>query len=126
PTLFRSDPLTGLTGTYGYDAAGRLTAVSYGANRPGRTYTYDNLGRTATDTQTKAAGTTAASTSYGYDNDDLLTSRTTTGYAGADANTYGYAARGRLTGWTRPDPTTVSNGNDGATNRTTSTDPTCT
>ncbi|MEV1179354.1 RHS repeat-associated core domain-containing protein, partial [Nonomuraea sp. NPDC049784] len=36
---------------------------------------------------------------YGYDDADRLTSKTTTGTAGAGANTYGYDLAGRLTSW---------------------------
>jgi len=45
--------------------------------------TYDNFGRLATDTVRSSTNTTALATSYTYDLDDLVTSKTTTGFSGA-------------------------------------------
>ncbi|WUW86264.1 hypothetical protein OG595_10230 [Streptomyces sp. NBC_01451] len=61
--------------------------------------------------------TTVASTAYGYDRDDNLTSKQTTGTAGAGQQSYGYDQAGRLTSWTK-DGTTTSYEWDAAGNRT--------
>ncbi|MFI0406851.1 RHS repeat domain-containing protein [Actinomadura sp. 3N508] len=55
---------------------------------------------------------------YGYDLDDHLTSKTTTGTAGAGQNTYGYDDAGRLTSWTDPAGQQTEYGWDAAGNRT--------
>jgi len=117
------DPLTGRTASYGYNNLGLLASTGFGTGAASRSYGYDDLGRLSTDTWQRSDGSTAASFTYGYDNDDLLTSRTTTGLAGAGSNTYGYDGLGRLTSWTRPDSQQVTYGYDGASNRTTVTDP---
>ena len=52
-----------------------------GATR--RTFGYDGLHRLTSDTLTAAGGATVASVGYGYDPDGNLTSKTTTGFAGA-------------------------------------------
>ncbi|MFF4717097.1 polymorphic toxin-type HINT domain-containing protein [Streptomyces eurythermus] len=110
-----TDPLTGVRQTYGYDGAGALEKVDYGAGRS-RGFTYDDLGRLDTDTLKNSAGRTMASTDYGYDDDDRLTSKTTTGTAKAGTSTYGYDQAGRLTSWTA-DGTTTAYGWDDSGNR---------
>jgi RHS repeat-associated protein len=99
------DGLTGATQQLGYDGAGAVKTVGYGAGRL-RTFGYDDFGRTASDTLTNAAGQTVASTTYGYYLDDQLNSETTTGTAGAGQRTYTYDQAGRLTGQTSAGVTT--------------------
>ncbi|MCC8242701.1 polymorphic toxin-type HINT domain-containing protein [Saccharothrix luteola] len=93
------DAVTGTTQVLGYDAAGQVRTIDYGARRV-RTFGFDDLGRTTSDVLSNAAGQSAASITYGYDLDDHLTTKTTVGLAGAGANTYGYDHAGRLTSWT--------------------------
>jgi RHS repeat-associated protein len=112
-----ADPLSGVTATYGYDNANRLTGIGYGTGNATRGYTYDPLGRLTGDTIKNPAGTTTASTTYGYDPNDNLTTKNTTGIAGAAANSYGYDQAGRLTSWTTG-ATTTDYGWDGAGNLT--------
>jgi RHS repeat-associated protein len=114
-----NDPLTATTATNTYNTAGRLSSVSHGSGKPTRTYTYDGFGRIDTDTTTRPNGTVSASVDYGYDNDNLLTSKTTTGVGGAGANTYTYDGMGRVTSWLSPGGTTTTYGYDAASNRTT-------
>lgn len=110
------DGITGVTQKYTYDAAGFLTSIDYGSGRV-RSVTYDNLSRVATDTTRNGAGTAVASISYGYDVDDHLMRKTTTGTAGAGVNTYAYDKAGRLTSWTGPQGT-VAYAWDASGNRT--------
>ncbi|MCO6006184.1 DUF6531 domain-containing protein [Actinoallomurus purpureus] len=100
------DGITGLTRTIGYDDAGQLDQIDYGA---GRTLTvgYDDLSRPKSDTLKNAAGNTVASVSYGYDDNDNTTSKTTVGTAGAGENTYTYDQANRLTSWKQGDKTTA-------------------
>lgn len=77
-----ADPLTGITATNTYKNSGQLGQTTYGTSGPTRVYTYDNLARLATDTYKKPAGTTTASTTYTYDKDDQILTKTTTGVAG--------------------------------------------
>ncbi|MFI1397372.1 polymorphic toxin-type HINT domain-containing protein [Streptomyces sp. NPDC020681] len=99
------DPLTGTSQSYGYDGAGAVKNVNYGAGQS-RSFTYDDLGRIDTDTTKSSGGTTVAAVDYGYDSDDHLTSKTTVGTAKAGANTYDYDDAGRLTSWTGDGKTT--------------------
>ncbi|MGW4465963.1 polymorphic toxin-type HINT domain-containing protein [Micromonospora sp. NPDC004704] len=93
------DGLTGTTQTLGYDAAGALKTIDYGSGRV-RTYTFDDLGRVASDTLRNAAAQSVGSTSYRYDSNDQPIGKTTTGTAGAGDNTYRYDQAGRLREWT--------------------------
>ncbi|PAZ11830.1 laminin G [Streptomyces sp. SA15] len=121
------DSITGKDMWYDFDAAGRLRLEQYVTRPDGttsytttanRTFTYDALGRLGGDTVTSADGTTTvASTTYDYDLDDNLTSKKTTGTAGAGDNTYGYDYAGRLKSWTKG-ATTTSYAWDAAGNRT--------
>ncbi|SNS97149.1 discoidin domain-containing protein [Actinoplanes regularis] len=118
------DPLTSQQAKYTYTSAtGDLAKITYGAGAPARTYQYDSLGRPATETVTAPVGGTTFSTSYAYDDDDLVTSRTVTGVAGAGIRSFGYDGLGRLTSSTGPDDVKVTYGYDGASNRTTETSP---
>jgi RHS repeat-associated protein len=93
------DGITTTPQQLGYDAAGQLASIDYGAGRK-RTFTYDDLSRVASDTVRNAAGQTVSSVGYRYDADDKLIGKSTTGTAGAGDNTYGYDLAGRLISWT--------------------------
>ncbi|MFF5809259.1 LamG-like jellyroll fold domain-containing protein [Streptomyces sp. NPDC012746] len=111
-----SDPLTGTQVRSGYDAAGRPTADEYARPAAGgtftigakRSYTYDALGRLADD-RVKNTGTDAGvqGSAYEYDLDDRLVKKTTTGTAGAGAQTYAYDQAGRMTSETSGGATTA-------------------
>ncbi|MEU0411504.1 LamG-like jellyroll fold domain-containing protein [Streptomyces griseorubiginosus] len=121
------DSITGNQIWYDFDAAGRPRLEQYATKPEGsaaytatgkRTYTYDELGRLHADSVTNPAGTTTVtSTTYDYDLDDNLTSKKTTGTAGAGDNTYGYDYANRLTSWAK-DGATVSYEWDASGNRT--------
>lgn len=111
-----TDPLTGSTQNYGYDSSGAVDRIDYGAGQS-REFTYDELGRLDTDTVSTSTGAPIASTDYGYDSDDHLTSKKTAGTADAGENTYGYDDAGRLTSWTS-EGTTTEYGWDDSGNRT--------
>ncbi|MET9894090.1 LamG-like jellyroll fold domain-containing protein [Streptomyces sp. NPDC006465] len=107
---------------YDFDAAGRPTLEQYATTAATvtakRTYAYDNLGRLKSDGITTPDGAaTTASITYGYDLDDNLTSKKTTGTAGAGDNTYSYDDADRLKTWTK-DGSTTSYEWDAAGNRT--------
>ncbi|MCQ0002989.1 polymorphic toxin-type HINT domain-containing protein [Streptomyces sudanensis] len=110
-----TDPLTGVRQSYAYDGAGAVRKVDY-ASGQSRSLTYDDLGRLDTDTLKNGTGQTLASADYGYDADDHLTSKTTTGTAESGTSTYGYDHAGRLTSWTA-DGTTTEYGWDDSGNR---------
>ncbi|MCD0450030.1 hypothetical protein LO762_12625 [Actinocorallia sp. API 0066] len=101
------DPASGSTLTYNYDTVSRLQTISYGTGANTRTFDYDPLQRLTGDTLKNNGGTTLASVSYGYDLNDNVTSKTTTGVSGASANTYTYDFADRLTNWTTGSTTTV-------------------
>ncbi|WP_219460869.1 RHS repeat-associated core domain-containing protein [Nonomuraea rhizosphaerae] len=113
-----SDPVSGRTNTYDYDKADRLTTITSTNPVNTQAYTYDALDRPLTQTLKNSTGGELAKITYGWDGDDNLTSKTTSGLPGAGANTYGYDHSGRLTSWTAPDGTTTAYEWDAAGNRT--------
>jgi RHS repeat-associated protein len=117
------DSITGVTQVLDYDDAGLLSEVDYGNGRL-RQFDYDDLGRVTLDELT--AGSTArsvptplASIEYGYDLNDRLTTKETSGLADEGVNTYDYDRADRLTSWTQPTGTTTAYGWDAASNRVT-------
>ncbi|MEV4529188.1 LamG-like jellyroll fold domain-containing protein [Streptosporangium sp. NPDC049304] len=114
-----SDPVTGRTWTYGYDNADRLTTKT-SANPVGtQTYGYDAVDRLTSHSLKNSSGTELSKIVYGWDKDDNLTTKTTTGTAGAGTNTYGYDHAGRLTSWTAPGGAITAYTWDDSGNRTT-------
>ncbi|MEU4218228.1 polymorphic toxin-type HINT domain-containing protein [Actinoplanes sp. NPDC026623] len=93
------DAITGVTQKFGYDAAGMISTIGYGATAA-RTFGYDDYGRISSDTIRNPAGQTISSVAYGFDLNGHVTSKNTTGTAGAGQNSYGYDKAGRLTSWT--------------------------
>ena len=111
-----ADPASGATLTYSYNSMSQVSAISYGgAGSDTRVFGYDGLHRLTSDTLSSGSAT-VASVGYGYDADGNLTSKTTTGFAGAGTSTYGYDQAGRLTSWDNGS-TTTGYGYDGADNR---------
>ncbi|WP_162907046.1 LamG-like jellyroll fold domain-containing protein [Allorhizocola rhizosphaerae] len=94
-----ADPLTAETATYAYNNLNQVTSITYGASGNKRAFTYDGLRRLDTDTLARPDTTPIASIDYGYDLNGNLTSKTTTGFAGAAANTYDYDRANRLISW---------------------------
>ncbi|GII87462.1 hypothetical protein Ssi03_54520 [Sphaerisporangium siamense] len=113
-----ADPVSGRSFTYGYDDADRLTSLISASPATTQTFGYDGLDRLKTHALKNSAGTELAKITYGWDKDDHLTSKTTTGTAGAGANTYGYDRAGRLTSWTAPGGATTPYTWDASGNRT--------
>jgi RHS repeat-associated protein len=111
-----TDPLTGAAQSYRYDGAGAVKQIDYGAGQR-RTFAYDDLGRIDSDTVSASGGAAITSVDYGYDADDHLRSKNTTGVTEAGANAYGYDDAGRLTSWTAPDGATTAYEWDDSGNR---------
>jgi RHS repeat-associated protein len=118
-----ADPLTGRTTDYKYDAVGRLSLTQDRAvaGRIMRTIGYDKLGRLASDNLTQltdVGSRVLLGDNYGYDNDDKVTTKTSTRSVGvASANSYDYDGAGRLKSWTAGAQSTTY-GWDDAGNRT--------
>ena len=110
-----TDPVTRTIQTLGYNTAGQLSTIDYGLSRV-RTVGYDAYGRMNSDTL-KAGTASVSSMTYGYDADNNVTSKKTTGVAGAGDNTYAYDQLGRLTSW-KVGTKTTDYGWDEASNRT--------
>ncbi|NRQ32905.1 hypothetical protein HII36_13790 [Nonomuraea sp. NN258] len=113
-----SDPVTGRTWTYGYDKANRVTSLTSANPANTQTLGYDDLGRANSQILKSSSGTELAKITYGWDKDDNLTTKTTSGLAGAGTNTYGYDHAGRLTSWTAPGGAVTAYEWDAAGNRT--------
>jgi RHS repeat-associated protein len=104
-----ADPLTGATLTYGYNADSLPASVSYaksGTAGPTESLGYNGLQQLTSDTLTSSGGATIASASYGYNADGDMTSQATTGYAGAASTSYGYDEADWLTSATTGGTTT--------------------
>ncbi|MFB9890471.1 polymorphic toxin-type HINT domain-containing protein [Planobispora takensis] len=112
-----SDPVTGRTWTYGYDKADRLTSLTSANPVNTQTFAYDAVDRLTSQTLKSSSGGELAKITYGWDKDDNLTAKITSGTAGAGNNTYSYDHAGRLTSWTGPDGKTVDYAWDDAGNR---------
>ena len=111
-----SDPASGATLTYSYNPMSQVSQVAYGGSGADiQTFGYNSLHELTSDTLTHGS-TTLASVGYGYDLNGDITSKTTTGFAGASANTYSYDEAGRLTSWYNGTATT-SYAYDGDGNR---------
>jgi RHS repeat-associated protein len=101
-----TDAASGVTGTYSYNNLDQVSSISYGTGNDTQSFGYDGLHRLASDTITTASGAQVAGISYGYDNNDNVTSMTTSGLATAGGGTgtvtdaYGYDEANRLTSWT--------------------------
>ncbi len=100
-----ADPLTGQTWTYGYTPNSLNYTITYGAGGDVRALTYNSAHELASDALTSGS-TTVASITYGYDANGNETSKTTTGFTGAAANTYTYDQANRLTSWNNGSSTT--------------------
>lgn len=101
-----TDGITSTTQTLGYDAAGMLASIDYGAGRV-RSYGYDDLGQLQSDELKNSTGQVVAATHYDHDLADRLTGKSTTGTAGAGDTTYTYDHAGRLTASTNGATTTA-------------------
>ena len=100
------DPASGATLTYSYNQMSQPSTITYGGSSADtQTYGYNTLHQTTSDTLTSGS-TTVASTSYLYDANGDLTTKTTTGFAGAGTNTYTYDQADRLSTWNNGTSTT--------------------
>ncbi|MEV0582658.1 LamG-like jellyroll fold domain-containing protein [Nonomuraea sp. NPDC050310] len=111
-----TDPVSGRTLTYGWDEANRLRTLASASDS--QIFDYDAQDRLISHQVKSVGGTELAKITYGWDKDDNLTAKTTTGIAGAGANTYAYDKAGRLTSWTAPDGSATPYEWDDAGNRT--------
>ncbi len=93
------DGVTGVTQTLVYDKFGQVEKIDYGSGRV-RSYTYDGIGRVATDVLKNSTNAEIAKITYRYDADDHLVGKDTEGTAGAGKNVYDYDDAGRLVAWT--------------------------
>ncbi|MDA0638680.1 hypothetical protein OUY22_35170 [Nonomuraea sp. MCN248] len=112
-----TDPVTGRTWTYGYDKANRVTSLTSANPVNTHSISYDNMGRATSQTLKSGSGSELAKITYGWDLDDNLTTKTTSGLAGSGMNTYGYDHANRLTSWTAPNGTTTAYEWDAAGNK---------
>jgi large repetitive protein len=115
-----TDAASGSKATYGYNTLNQVSQIAYSAGATAgdtRTLTYDGLHRLTGDTLKTTAAATVASIAYGYDGDNNLTSKTTTGFTGSATHTYGYDQANRLTSWNNG-TTTTTYGYDASGNRT--------
>lgn len=89
------EPQTGTSLDYGYDLTGQVTSIDYGTGSK-RSLTYDDRHQLASDTLRAPGGAIQAQLTYDRDLNGRITTRTTTGLAGAGTQTYTYDQAGRL------------------------------
>ncbi|MFC3502244.1 LamG-like jellyroll fold domain-containing protein [Micromonospora krabiensis] len=94
-----TDGITGQREKFGYNAAGQVTTIDYGAGRV-RAFGYDDYGRVDSDVLRNSANQVVASVGYEFDLNGHVTRKKTTGTAGAGDNSYTYDKAGRLLSWT--------------------------
>ncbi|WP_329365019.1 LamG-like jellyroll fold domain-containing protein [Streptomyces sp. NBC_01483] len=112
-----NDGATGSAMTYSYNTDNNVKQVDYGTGKSKRDFSYDALERLTSDKLTSPTGKVLSSIGYGWDDNDNLASKTTTGVAGASTNTYAYDWANRLTSWNNG-TTTEAYGYDASGNRT--------
>ncbi|MEV8465079.1 LamG-like jellyroll fold domain-containing protein, partial [Streptomyces griseosporeus] len=112
-----NDGATGSALTYTYDVNNNVKQVDYGTGKSKREFSYDSLERITNDKLTSPTGKVLASIAYGWDENDNMTSKTTSGVSGASSNTYSYDWANRLTSWNNGTTTEVY-GYDASGNRT--------
>ncbi|WP_439663446.1 LamG-like jellyroll fold domain-containing protein [Lentzea sp. HUAS TT2] len=100
------DGVSGALVAFGYNPAGLVESMNYGAGRV-RTFGYDDFGRETSDVTKNSTGGVVASVGYEYDLADRLKKKTTAGTAGGGEQTYGYDDLGRMTSWTSGGATTA-------------------
>ncbi|WP_409497189.1 RHS repeat-associated core domain-containing protein [Amycolatopsis sp. cmx-11-12] len=116
-----TEPTTKTKLAYSYNKLNQLTTIGYttsGSTGKGNTraFTYDDLHQLTGDTLTTSSGATVAGISYGHDANGNITSKKTTGFTRATANTYTYDDADRLTSW-NDGTTTTKYGYDASGNR---------
>ncbi|AYG78396.1 tRNA(Glu)-specific nuclease WapA [Streptomyces hundungensis] len=111
-----NDAASGTALTYTYGKLNEVGSIKYGTSGQLRSYTYNSSHDLTGDTLMQGT-TTLASITYGYDPNDNLTSKNTTGVTGASNNTYTYDQADRLTSWNNGS-TTTAYGYDASGNRT--------
>ncbi|MFG3046718.1 LamG-like jellyroll fold domain-containing protein [Streptomyces sp. NPDC048241] len=111
------DAVTDSTATYTYNTDNAVSQIDYGTGKSKRAFSYDALKRITNDKLTSPTGKVLSSTGYGWDANDNIASKTTTGVAGASTNTYAYDWSDRLTSWNNGTTTEVY-GYDASGNRT--------
>ncbi|MBS2966208.1 hypothetical protein KGA66_24400 [Actinocrinis puniceicyclus] len=94
-----ADPLTGSTLTYAYTANSPDYGITYGTGGNVRSFHFNAAHELASDTLKTPGGGQIVSIGYGYDANGNETSKTTTGFTGAAANTYTYDQANRLKSW---------------------------
>ncbi|HEX6682259.1 MAG TPA: LamG-like jellyroll fold domain-containing protein [Candidatus Limnocylindrales bacterium] len=82
-----------------YNTASLVDRITYNTNGNYRAFSYDALHRPTLDELKTPAGASIAKTTYGWDPNGNETSKATTGFAGASANTYTYDLADRLITW---------------------------
>jgi RHS repeat-associated protein len=102
-----SNPTSGVAATLTYNSTSQIKTIGYGTAGNTRGLSYDGLHRLTADELKTPAGASVAKIAYGYDPNGNETSKTTTGFAGAAANTYSYDLADRLTSWNNGSATTV-------------------
>jgi RHS repeat-associated protein len=112
-TYDSADRLATLTNTganvsigYHYNTLSQPDVLTYNTTGDTRTFSYDTLHRVTGDELRTSNGTSVAKISYGWDANSNETSKTTTGFTGAAANTYTYDLANRLTSWNNGTTTT--------------------
>ncbi|MFC3503111.1 LamG-like jellyroll fold domain-containing protein [Micromonospora krabiensis] len=102
-----ANPSAGVQMAYTYNTLSQVTKITYGSNGNTRNFAFDPLRRLKDDELKSAAGASLAKITYGWDANNNITSKTTSGFAGSASNSYTYDLADRLTSWNNGATTTV-------------------
>ncbi|WJK43714.1 polymorphic toxin-type HINT domain-containing protein [Solwaraspora sp. WMMA2056] len=103
-----TNPTAGVAMGYTYNALSQVSQITYGGTGNRRQFSFDAQHRLTGDTLKTSGGTQIAAIGYGWDANDNLVSKTTTGFGGAAVtNTYSYDLADRLTSWNNGSATVV-------------------
>ncbi|WP_434739682.1 LamG-like jellyroll fold domain-containing protein [Micromonospora sp. SH-82] len=102
-----SNPTAGTQLGYTYNTLSQVTRITHGTNGNTRNFTFDASHRIVGDELRTPTGTPLAKITYGWDLNDNIVTKNTTGFAGSANNSYTYDLAGRLTSWNNGTTSTV-------------------
>jgi len=107
-----NNPTAGVATAYTYNPLSQVSKITYGSSGNSRHFSFDDRHRLVGDELRTPTGTPIAAIGYGWDDNDNLVSKSTTGFAGPAGastvtNTYSYDLANRLTSWNNGSATVV-------------------
>ncbi|WP_329105020.1 ricin-type beta-trefoil lectin domain protein [Micromonospora sp. NBC_01699] len=102
-----ANPTAGVQLTTMYNTLSQVSKITYGGTGNTRNFSYDGLHRQLADELKTPGGTLIARVAYGWDGNDNIVSKSSSGFGPSVSNTYSYDLADRLTSWNNGTATTV-------------------